>query len=51
MLKEYTPDQIIGTWEKMKQDKFYADKELLMMTVETQIGAIVHREKQVNRRW
>lgn len=39
MLKSYTPDQIINTWQKLKEDKFYKDKELFMMTVESQIGA------------
>lgn len=39
MLKSYTSDQIIETWQKLKQDKFYHDKELFMMTVESQIGA------------
>lgn len=42
MLKSnYTPDQIIQTWEKMKADKFWQDKELFMMTVESQIGAVL----------
>ena len=40
MLKLYTPDQIIETWQTMKQDKFWADKELYMMSVESQIGAV-----------
>ena len=41
MLKNgYTPDQILKTWETLKQDKFWQDKELFMMSVETQIGAI-----------
>lgn len=40
--KKYTPDQIINTWEKLKHDTFYSKKELFMMTVESQIGAIVN---------
>ena len=40
MLKKYTPDKIIETWQLMKQDKFWADKELYMMSVESQIGAV-----------
>lgn len=40
MLKNYTPDQIIETWQTMKRDKFWADKELYMMSVESQIGAV-----------
>lgn len=40
MLKKYTPDRIVETWQTMKQDKFWADKELYMMSVESQIGAV-----------
>jgi len=40
MLKKYSPSQIIETWQTMKQDKFWADKELYMMSVESQIGAV-----------
>jgi len=46
MLKDYTPDQIIKAWEILKQDKFWCDKELFMMSVETQIGAIINRGKK-----
>jgi len=42
MLKLYTPDQIVNAWEKMKRDTFWQGKELFMMTVETQIGAIIN---------
>lgn len=42
MLKTYTPDQIIDTWKKLKAQPFYSDKELWMMTVEGQIGAVVN---------
>jgi len=41
MLKIYTPDQIINTWEILKHEKFWQDKELHMMTVESQIGAVL----------
>jgi len=42
MLKEgYTPDQILETWEKLKGDDFWQGKELYMMSVEKQIGAIL----------
>lgn len=41
MLKKYTPDQIIDTWEKMKKEPFWNGKELFMMSVESQIGALV----------
>jgi len=51
MLEFYTPDQIIKTWEILKQDKFWVEKELLMTSVETQIGAMVSRKKQVDSRW
>ncbi len=37
--KDYTPDQIVESWEKLKGDNFWADKELFMMTIESQIGA------------
>ncbi len=40
MLKKYTPKQIIETWQTLKQDKFWVDKELYMMSVESQIGAV-----------
>jgi len=39
MLKTYTPDQIIETWQKLKGDKFWQGKELYLMSVENQIGA------------
>jgi len=42
MLKVYTPDQILKTYEKLKADKFWQDKELFMMTVESQIGAALN---------
>jgi hypothetical protein len=42
MLKAgYTPKQIIEAWQKLKEDKFWQDKELFMMTVESQIGAVI----------
>ncbi len=41
MLKTYTPDQILGTYQKLKQDRFWVDKELFMMTIESQIGAML----------
>jgi len=41
MLKHYTPDQITNAWQRLKQDKFWQDKELFMMTVESQIGAVL----------
>lgn len=42
MLKEgYTHDQILDTWEKLKADDFWQGKELFMMSVEKQIGAIL----------
>lgn len=42
MLKAYNPDQIITCWEKLKADKFWDGKELYMMSVEGQIGAVVN---------
>uniref|UniRef100_A0A6M3LJD7 Uncharacterized protein n=1 Tax=viral metagenome TaxID=1070528 RepID=A0A6M3LJD7_9ZZZZ len=44
MLKRYTPNQIIATWESLKQDKFWQNQELFMMSVESQIGAIIHKK-------
>lgn len=41
MLKQYTPTQIIETYQRLKQDKFWQDKELYMMSVESQIGAVL----------
>jgi len=40
MLRQFTPEQIIETYQTMKSDKWWADKELFMMSVESQIGAI-----------
>lgn len=42
MLKAgYKPEQIMSVWRRMKGDKYYRDKELYMMAVESQIGAIL----------
>jgi len=41
MLKTYTPNQILGAYKTLKQDKFWQGKELYMMSVESQIGAMV----------
>ena len=43
MLKsgKYSPEQIISAWERLKEDKFWQGKELFMMSVESQIGAII----------
>jgi hypothetical protein len=46
MLKTYTPGQIINSWESMKSDKFWQDKELYMMSVEGQIGAITNGQNR-----
>ncbi len=46
MLKQYTPDQIIDTWKTIKSENFWQDKELFMMTVESQIGAVLHGAHQ-----
>ena len=44
MLKKgYTSQQIIDAWKKMKEDKFWSDKELFIMSVESQIGAIYNQ--------
>lgn len=52
MLKVYSPDQIIETWKKLKKDKFWQDKELYMMSVESQIGAIVKNgQKQPEKKY
>ncbi|GAF75764.1 unnamed protein product, partial [marine sediment metagenome] len=40
MLKLYSPDQIIDAYKALKQDKFWQGKELYMMSVESQIGAM-----------
>lgn len=42
MLKTYSVKQIIDTYNHMKSDKFWLDKELFMMSVESQIGAITN---------
>lgn len=41
MLKKYSPEQIIDTWKLLKSRDFYKDKELFMMSVESQIGAAI----------
>lgn len=41
MLKQYTPEQIITTYQCLKSDIFWQGKELYMMSVESQIGAVV----------
>ncbi len=41
--KDYTPQQIIDCWKQLKLDKFYQDKELFVMTVESQIGAMTSK--------
>lgn len=51
MLKTYTTEEITSTWKYMKQNKFWEDKELLMMSVESQIGAIVSKKRKENPRW
>lgn len=43
--KQFTPEQIIESWETLKKDKFWAGKELFMMTVESQIGAMTNKTK------
>lgn len=53
MLKaDYTTEQIISAWKNIKQDKFWRDKELFMMTVESQIGAVTKggTHKQITTR-
>ncbi|KKL45165.1 hypothetical protein LCGC14_2358370, partial [marine sediment metagenome] len=46
MLKVYIPDQIIETYENLKSDNFWQGKELFMMTVESQIGAVINGENR-----
>lgn len=44
MLKKgFTPQQIIEAWKTMKADKFWQGKELFLMTVESQIGAMTNK--------
>lgn len=45
--KKFKPQQIIDAWETLKKDKFWQGKELFMMTVESQIGAIVNKHKPI----
>lgn len=42
MLKNYNPEQILKTWSDLKAKPFWVNQELFMMSVESQIGAIVH---------
>ena len=46
MLRKYTPEQLMDTWKKLKSDKFYQGKELYMMTVEGQIGAMLEPKSE-----
>ena len=42
MLKRnYTAKQIVDVWKRLKDQPFWKDKELFMMTVESQIGAML----------
>jgi hypothetical protein len=41
LVNNYTPDQILETWDKLKAEDFWQGKELYMMSVEKQIGAIL----------
>jgi len=50
MLKSgYKPGQILEVWQKLKRDKFWQDKELFMMSVESQIGAMVKGNGQTGQ--
>jgi len=51
MLKTYTSEQIISSYKFLKQDKFWYDKELFMMSLESQIGAIISRKKKDAVKW
>jgi len=51
MLKTYTSEQIISSYKFLKQDKFWYDKELYMMSLESQIGAIISRKKKDAVKW
>ena len=47
MLKAgYTPEIILKTWDTMKEDNFWSDKELTMMTLKGQIGAKVNAKSK-----
>jgi hypothetical protein len=50
MLKTYSPDQIIKTWETIKAEPFYKDKELFLMSVESQIGAKINGKTQPTKK-
>lgn len=50
MLKTYTTKQITETWIKLKSQPFWANQELFMMSVESQIGAIIHGTYQNNNK-
>jgi len=41
----FTSEQIIDTWKTLKQDKFWQNQELTMMSVAKQIGAIANKNK------
>ncbi len=49
MVKDYTPDQIVETYQKLKSDTFWENKELYLMSVESQIGAIIHGKVSVKK--
>lgn len=49
MLKDgYKPDQILSIWDRLKSDNFWQDKELFVMTVASQIGAILKAKDNGN---
>lgn len=49
MSKHYTTDEIIATYKHLKEQPFWQDKELFMMTLESQIGAVTKKTTIKNR--
>ena len=51
----YSPDDILKVWDQIKSESFYHDKELYLMTVESQIGAKLngngHKQSKGNPLW
>jgi hypothetical protein len=45
-----TPDEILSTWDAMKKQPFWQDKELFMMSVRKQIGGVLNGTTQNNSR-
>lgn len=47
--KNYSNEQILNTWKELKEKPYHQKQELFMMTIESQIGAVVHGKQQSSK--